>query len=131
MLRDTMQVVMRSLAVLSLLADLSGCSADAVDEPEPVLETPGAFVALSDDVGTFQILRTLAGLEVGSGQDVIFFTLFEPAARDFDHARELARDPALPVSDPLVLVPKEDVLARTWKVVWFRSLNEEERSVLR
>jgi hypothetical protein len=131
MVRDTMPAMVRRMALALLLGLPGGCSADAADEPEPTLETPGAFIALADDEGTFQILRTLAGLEVGSGQDIIFFTLFEPKASDFEQARELARDRELPVSDPLVLVPKSDVLSRTWKVVWFRTLNEEERSVLR
>ena len=131
MVRDTMPTMMRRVALALLLGLLTACSADAVDEPDPQLETPGAFIALADDEGTFQILRTLAGLEVGSGQDIIFFTLFEPAAVDFEQARELAQDPELAVSDPLVLVPKADVLSRTWKVVWFRSLTEEERAILR
>jgi hypothetical protein len=121
----------RCRAALAIVAAslLAGCSADAVEEPEPTLDTPGAFVALEDDAGGFNILRTLVSLNLS--QDVIFCTLFAPTAGDFEQARELAQDHDLPVQDPLVLVPKNEILARRWKVVWFRTLNEEERSVLR
>ena len=69
-------------------------------------------------------------IELGSGQDVFFVTAYAPIAVDFDQARELARDPELPISDELVLVPKDDVLSRSWKVVWFRTLSPEERDIL-
>ena len=78
------------------------------------------------------ILRTLTGLEVGqrTGRDLLHAVRAHgPRLR-----RRLASSPAtreLPISDQLVLVPKEDILSRTWKVVWFRTLNEEERAVLR
>jgi hypothetical protein len=122
----------RCTALLALVASLlAGCSADAVDEPEPELETPGAFLAVDDSAGAYAILRTLTSLEVGQGQDVIFFTLFAPTARDFDQARELARDPELPIRDELVLFPKDDIISHSWKVVWFRTLSEEERNILR
>ncbi len=109
---------------------LLGCSADAADEPEPKLETPGAFFAVDDDFGAYRIMRTLVLLEVGSGQDVFVVTAYAPTAVDFDQARELARDPELPISDELVLVPKTEILTRSWKVVWFRTLSPEERDVL-
>lgn len=133
MARGRMAFMARRTAALAVLATvwLAGCSADAVNEPEATLETPGAFVALSDDEGSYDILRTLSSIEVGSGQNVIFFTLFAPKAHTFDQAQELARDPELPVGDQLVLIPKSDVLARDWKVVWFRTLSEEERAILR
>ncbi len=114
-----------------LVAGASGCSADAVTEPEPTLDTPGAFVAVANDQGTYDIQRTLIALNVGNGKDAVFCQLYAPTAPDFEQARELAKDPELPLADALVLVLKEDVLARDWKVVWFRTLNEEERSVLR
>jgi hypothetical protein len=130
MIRGRVIGIMRGAALMAVSL-LLGCSADAVDEPEPTLETPGAFVAIDDGAGSYELLRTLTSLEVGGGQDVMFFTLYAASAGDFDRARELARDPLLPIQDELVLLPKEDVLAREWKVVWFRTLNDEERSVLR
>jgi hypothetical protein len=132
MARDTLLVMTRrALALVAVAASLAGCSADAVDEPEPELETPGAFVAVDDGAGAYEILRTLTSLEVGNDRDVIFFTLFAPTAVDFEQARELARDPALPIQDELVLLPEDYVLSRSWKVVWFRTLTEEERDILR
>jgi hypothetical protein len=125
---------MTRLAVLlfALSASLlAGCSADALDEPEPELLTPGAFVAVDDGEGAYEILRTLTSLGVGDDRNVIFFTVFAPTAPDFDRARELARDPALPIRDELVLLPEDYFFPRSWKVVWFRTLSEEERSILR
>jgi hypothetical protein len=130
--RDTLSLMRRAAALYFAIAPLVlGCSADAAFEPEPTLETPGAFVALENQQGTFDIVRTLASIEVGQDEKMLFFKSFVPSARDFDEARELARDPALPVSDSLVLVQRSDILELDWKVVWFRSLSQEERDVLR
>jgi len=130
MVRDTVKVMTRAAALMIVASALLGCSADAVQEPEPLLETPGAFVAVADDAGTFQIMRTLTSLELGSGMDVFFVTQYAPKAVDFDQARELARDPELPIADELVLIAKADILSHSWKVVWFRTLSPEERNVL-
>jgi hypothetical protein len=124
-------MALRATALMLLAASaLLGCSADAATEPEPQIETPGAFFAVDNDVGAYQIMRTLVLLELGSGQDLFVVTAYAPTAVNFDQARELARDPELPVSDELVLIPKDEILTRSWKVVWFRTLSPEERDVL-
>jgi hypothetical protein len=89
----------------------------------------GAFV--DDGEGAYEILRTLTSLEVGDDRNVILSTLFAPTAPDFAQARDLASDPALPIRDELVLLPEDYFFPRSWQVVWFRTLSEEERSILR
>ena len=109
---------------------LLACSADAATEPEPTLETPGAFVAVATE-GGYQIVRTLTSLQFDNGQDAIFFKAYAPLARDFEDAERLARDPALPVSQELAVSSRAQVTSVEWKVVWFRTLSDEEREVLR
>ncbi len=120
-----------ALGVLLLGFTASACSADEAEQPEPTLGTPGAFVAVDNGFGSYDIARTLIALNVGNHQDAIFFKVYAPTAATFEQARELAKDPELPVRDALVLTLRDDVLAHSWKVVWFRTLDEEERSVLR
>ena len=117
--------------VSALLAAVqAGCSADAAPEPEPTLDTPGAFVAVENAEGQFEVLRTLGGLEVGAGQDVLFFSEYAPPAESTEEARGLARRRELTLVDELLLVPTARILESSWEVVWFRSLTEEERARL-
>jgi hypothetical protein len=125
----------RSLATYALFAalvtSLPACSADAADEPEPTLETPGAFVAVGIDESGYRIWRTLTAIRLENRQEVLFFTAYAPVAEDFAEARELARDPDLEVGQSLVVSSREYVTEQPWKVVWFRTLTDEELSVVR
>jgi hypothetical protein len=117
----------RAVPLLALL--LSACSADAVDAPEPELETRGAFVAVAADGGHgFELFRTLTVLGDGGEDDVLFFIRYAALPRSFEEARELAQDPELPVASDVTLIGKRYVHSRAWKVVWFRSLTEAEQS---
>lgn len=126
---------MRSLVTYALfaalLASLPACSADAADEPEPTLETPGAFVAVAIDERGYQIWRTLTSIRLENRQEVLFFTAYAPVAEDYDEARALARDPELEIRQSLVVSSREYVTGIPWKVVWFRTLTDEELSVVR
>ena len=117
--------------VLPLLASLAGCSADAAPEPEPTLETPGAFVAVAIDDQGYRIWRTLSSIRLENRQEVLFFTAYAPIAEDFAEARALAQDPELEINQSLLVSSREYIVGQPWKVVWFRTLTDEELSVIR
>jgi hypothetical protein len=110
---------------------LPGCSADAAEEPEPTLETPGAFIALGIDDSGYQIWRTLTAIRLENRQEVLFFTAYAPVAEDFGQAKAFAQDPELEVRQSLVVSSREYIAELPWKVVWFRTLTDEELSVIR
>ena len=126
-----MRSLLASTLLSALLASLPGCSADAASEPEPTLETPGAFVAIGLDESGYQVWRTLTSIRLENRQDVIFFTAYAPVAQDYAEAKVLAQDPELEVNQSLVISSREYVDELPWKVVWFRTLTDEELSVIR
>ena len=74
-----MSAVRRLAVALSWLWGLSSCSADAAPEPEPTLETKGAFFAVVADSGDLELFRTLAVLGEGKDNDAFFVVpLFDP-----------------------------------------------------
>ncbi len=117
-----------------LLAAASGvaCSADAVPEPEPGLETPGSFVAsgpVSD--GGFVLLRSLMSLRLDNGNTLLFFTRYDVRPKSFEHARELCRTTSdFPAVAMLQSPLKSEFELTPFRVVWFRTLTQEERDVL-
>lgn len=116
-------MLFRRALLLSTLS-LAACSADAVPEPEPTLETRGAFFAVVVD-GEYQLRRTLAVLARGSQDETLFVLPYTATPHSFDEARELAKDPALPAGDAIA-IGRRYVVQREWKVVWFRSVSPEE-----
>ena len=116
------------LAVLLAGASATACSADAADEPLPLITTPGAFVAYQGD-DSRRLIRILRVVIIG-GEEVIFAILYAPHPRDFGHARELAMQQSLDVESDLVLIASSYLIGRRWEVVWYRSLTEDEQEVL-
>lgn len=117
------RMLVRRALLLSALA-LAACSADAVPEPEPTLETRGAYFALVVD-GEYQLRRTLAVLASGSQDETLFVVPYTATPRSFDEARELAKDPTLPAGD-VIAMGRRYIVQREWQVVWFRSVSPEE-----
>lgn len=115
--------------VLGLLL-LCGCSADAAPEPEPTLDTKGAFFAVVADSGDLELYRTLAVLGQGRDNDAFFVVPYLPTPETFDEARELAKDPSLPHRD-VVALGRRAITSREWRVVWFRSVSIEEEASFR
>jgi len=118
----------RFILLLPLLS--CACSADAVPEPEPTLDTKGAFIAVAADEGDYQLLRTLAVLGSGRDDDAFFVLPYLAKPGSFDEARELAQDPALPVGE-VTAVGRRSITSREWRVVWFRSVSSEEQAAFR
>ena len=119
----------RIIMLLPLLAS-SACSADAVPEPEPTLDTKGAFVAVATGDDDYELLRTLAVLGSGRDDDAFFVVPYVARAKTFAEARELAKDPDLP-SREVTAVGRRYITSREWKVVWFRSVSFEEEAGFR
>jgi len=117
---------MRVPFVALLAACLGACSADEAPVPEPRLETPGAFVAVETDAGGYVLHRTLTVLLLENGEELVFSTVYRPEARDFAEAQAFAKDPDLPKAADLNAALRSELTARTWKVVWFRTLTREE-----
>ena len=121
---------MRALLLALLATGLGACSADAAEEPEPTIDTPGAFVAVQSEEGPYLLHRTLSVLLLETGEELLFATVYAAQARDFAEARELAQEPDLPKLRELEGVLKSELTSRSWKVVWFRTLTDEELDVI-
>lgn len=122
-------VRLRYLFLLLALA-AAGCSADAVAEPEPTLDSKGAFIAIAADDGDYQLLRSLAVLGTGGDDDAFFVVPYLAKPKTFAEARELAQDPALPHRQ-VTAIGRRYITSREWRVVWFRSVSAEEDAQFR
>ena len=106
---------------------LAACSSEALPEPEPEIQHAGAFVAVGDT--DLALYRTLKAVRI-EGDTIVFATLYDVAPRTFEHAREIAKQPQVPIRQELVTVSKALLEAHRHQVVWFRTLTkaEEDRS---
>ena len=120
----------RLLFSLACSRALAGCSADAVDSPEPTLDTKGAFVAVVGDAGELELYRTLAILGEGNDNDAFFVVPYIESPASFTSAREMAKDPHLP-HRAVTAIGRRYVTSREWQVVWFRSVSAEEEASFR
>jgi hypothetical protein len=116
-----MRTVRSSLAVLGV-ASVLGCSADAVDAPEPQVDTPGAIVGLEDETLGVVMMRTQTMAGLGAGDPILIVDILDADPRSFEEARALARGPELPVRTPNYFITLRTVLTNPHEVLWFRSL---------
>jgi hypothetical protein len=123
--------VMTGRLALLIATLLAGCSADTVAEPEPTLYTSGAFVAVDDEAGSFDLYRTLAVLGDGSTSDALFLTHYGVKPKSYAEATELAKQHDLIASPEVTVLGKGYFDRHEWRVVWFRSLSTEEQAALR
>jgi hypothetical protein len=120
--RARTRTVHPSLVAACLASLLGACSADAVEEPEPGVETPGAFVGLEDEALGIVILRTQATTGLETGERILIVSVLEAHPRSFEEARALVRGPDLPVRTPSYFITLRTVLTNPHEVLWFRSL---------
>jgi hypothetical protein len=116
---------------LAIPLALPACSSDAAFEPEPTLETPGAFVAVDDvdDVegeGPLTLFRTLDTVTLPS-DTVVFVTIYNVNPRTWEEAREMSKSHEIPIRLEIQLVSSTPLVARPYRVVWWRSLTAEEQ----
>lgn len=115
------------LAVALGAALQSACSSESFPLPEPQVQHAGSFVAIGDR--ELALYRTLKALQI-EGDTVLFATLYDVAPGSFDEARDIAKQPSIPILRELQLVSKAEIVAHRHQVVWFRTLTkaEEDRS---
>jgi hypothetical protein len=119
---------LRRTLLIAWLGACAGCSADAVSEPVPTLQTVGAYVAVGPVNGTYVLFRILLVLSL-ENQTVLFVFRYAPLPKSIAEARALARDGNLQAST--VETQTRDALeAAGAEVVWFRTLTEEERDAI-
>lgn len=120
----------RLVAIVALGSALGGCASDSAEAPEPTLETPGAFVAQEVHPQEVHLFRVLGALRLENGQTMLLMRRFAPRPTSFEAARELAKQPDLPVDLGLTHAVESEFVALPYRVVWFRTLNEQERDAL-
>jgi hypothetical protein len=120
--RDRTRTVQASLVVASVALFAGACSADAVEAPEPSVDTPGAFVGLEDDTLGIVIFRTQGTTGLETGERILVVSLLEAHPKTFEEARALARGPELPVRTASYFITLRTVLTNPHEVLWFRSL---------
>lgn len=124
---DSERLTTAALLAIGLLG-LTACGAsDTLPEPEPELETPGAFVAQRGSDGVFVLLRTLDKLTVENQDTLLFFTVYDVTPKSWDDARELSKRASLPVENQAVTAFEKLFLETPHRVVWYRTLTDEER----
>jgi hypothetical protein len=120
----------RRLLLVFAWSTMGACSADSVAEPEPTLDTKGAFIAVAADDGDYQLFRSLAVLGDGSDDDAFFVVPYVEKPKTFAQARELAQNPSLKGKD-VIAIGRRYITSRDWRVVWFRSVSSEEEAQFR
>jgi hypothetical protein len=109
---------------------LPACASDAAPEPEADLETPGAFFAMDEGKGALALARTLTtlrALPLETGDTILFFTLYDVAPSTWDEAHDIAQGHDIPIRILTTTKPKSQLIMDPYRVVWFRSLTDEER----
>ncbi len=117
-------------AIVAFALVLGACASDAAEAPEPTLETPGAFVAQEVHEQEIHLFRVLGALHLENGQTMILMRRFAPRPTSFEAARELAKQPDLPIDLGLTSAVESEFITLPYRVVWFRTLNEQERDAL-
>jgi hypothetical protein len=112
-----------SLAAIGTALSLAACSADAVEPPEPDVDTPGAFVGVEDENLGLVIVRVRGKTGLGMGDPILIVDVLQAEPRSFEEARALVRGPDLPVRSPNYLITLLTVLTHPHEVLWFRSLD--------
>jgi hypothetical protein len=116
---------------VSVALALAGCSADSVAPPEPVIETPGTFVAATDSDGVMILLRTLRIIPLPNRQSIYDAIVYSGEPSSYEEAKTWAMDPDWPVGSPHSSYAYEGQIL-TWQpeAVWYRSLTREELAAL-
>ncbi len=108
-------------------AALYGCASDSAPEPEPDMETRGAFVAIQgySDKEPITLLRTLDRLRL-ENYTLMFFTLYDVHPSTFSEAREMAKSHHIKIREEVWVENKDIAIAMPYEIVWFRTLSDEE-----
>ena len=119
---------LRRALMLTLVASCVGCSADAVSEPEPTLETAGAFVVTGPVDGNYVLFRILLSL-MFENQKTLLLVFRHATVKSVAEARVLAQGPQLK-GGIVEGRARDDFVADGYTVVWFRTLTDEEKDAV-
>ena len=125
--------ILRTLALFAVLVTASACTGENQQFTlPPELTVRGSFVAAMDDDGkTYLLNRVLLAERFPEDiETVLHLITYQERATSIEQATELAKSPVLYVQSRHSKVLARDYIRRTWKVVWFRTLNAEEESYL-
>jgi hypothetical protein len=114
------------VVMAATLGSLGGCSSDSAPEPEPEVETPGAFVAVDENLGYLKLYRTLSPYEVGVGATLLIVTIYSVQPATYEEAKAMAQGPEPVIGVPADFVVLSDILERPHEVVWMRTLTRDE-----
>lgn len=117
--------------VVTLGLAASGCASDDLKLPEAELETPGAFIAVDgyDVENEITLVRTIDHLNF-EVETLLFFSTYDVKPQNWEEARELARQPNLPLRTELQAQPTGAITVHPWQVVWFRTLTDDEQELV-
>lgn len=113
-----------------LLALTVACSSDSAAEPEPEIDTPGAFVAFEQTPGQIHTVRVLGGIVLDNGTVILFVTSYHAVVSSFEAATDLAKSPSPAIEIPSTSLAKSEILAHPHRVVWFRTLSDAEKELV-
>jgi hypothetical protein len=100
-----------------------------VDEVPPTIQTVGVFVARQDVIeGGYQLIRILEVLRIQPADPTLFVTVYAVRAESIEQLRQAAKRRDLPIQTPVDVLSARQFTAVPHEIVWFRSLNEEERA---
>jgi hypothetical protein len=125
-----MKVMWRALVGM-LLAFVVACSSDAATEPEPKVDTPGAFVAFEEAPGQLRTVRVLGGLALDNGTVILFITSYAAVVSSFDAAEALAKSDSPQVALLSTSIARSDIVSHAHQVVWFRTLSDAEKELVK
>jgi hypothetical protein len=114
-----------SVALAACAFALCACSSDAPTEPEPTLDTVGAFVALEQGTDALMLFRNLSPWTTEAGV-FLFVTIYDVEPTTWDEAREISKSHEIPIRTEVGLLGRDDTAALPHRVVWYRSLTREE-----
>ena len=115
--------VVRAASIACLV--FAACASDAAQEPVAEVDTPGAFIAVDENLGYLKLYRALDVFDSG-GERLVVVSVYAVQPHSFDEARELAKDPNLVVGIEADFVGRNAMMAVPHEVVWFRTLTREE-----
>lgn len=105
---------------------LPACVSEAGPEPEPTVDIPGAFTAVDEGDGFLALYRTLDTLRV-EGDVLVMLTHYDVQPRTWEEARETAMQDDLPMLFEATAASLKLFPSGPSRVVWYRSLTDEER----
>ncbi|MBK8253649.1 MAG: hypothetical protein IPK82_13405 [Polyangiaceae bacterium] len=117
---------MKSTLCLVLSATLTGCATESIEEPEATVATPGAFVAVDTPSSPMSLLRTLDSFKNGD-DTILVFTEYNVIPDSWEEAEAMAKLPDLPIRYLETPGSFNTFTQFDHRVVWYRTLTDEER----